>query len=149
LRKGSATSARISARGGTPYEAGLGFAVDLNKDDAFLGKDVLAEQQANGPAQRSRTLSCIVEGVDATSGPYLIHNEPIWREGHLVGHVTSGDWGFRLEAMVGLASLHQDDGVTKAWIDEGGFEVQIAGKMYPLRVQLAPYYDRTGAIMRS
>ncbi|GLT11454.1 sarcosine dehydrogenase [Sulfitobacter porphyrae] len=149
LEKGFRHFGHDIGEGGTPYEAGLGFAVDLNKNDAFLGKDVLAEQQANGPAQRSRTLSCIVEGVDATSGPYLIHNEPIWREGHLVGHVTSGDWGFRLEAMVGLASLHQDDGVTKAWIDEGGFEVQIAGKMYPLRVQLAPYYDRTGAIMRS
>lgn len=131
----------------TPYETGLGFAVALDKDE-FLGKSVLAAQKAKGAATPYRTVSCIVDGVTAREGPYLIHNEPIWREGSIVGHVTSGDWGFRLEAMVGLASLHRDEGVSKSWVDEGGFEVQIAGEMYPLRVQLAPFYDPKGEIMR-
>lgn len=132
----------------TPYETGLGFAVNLNKTDDFLGKDVLARQKAGGPATRYRTVSCRVEGVDAKSGPYLIHNEPVWKGGEIVGHVTSGDWGFRLEAMVGLASLHNEAGVSKAWIEEGGFDVQIAGRMYPLTVRLQPFYDPSGSIMR-
>lgn len=131
----------------TPYETGLGFAVDPGKPE-FLGKEALAAQKAAGPAQKDRMVSCMVEGVDAKAGPYLIHNEPIWRDGVIVGHVTSGDWGFRLAAMVGLASLHRDEGVSKAWIDEGGFKVQIAGGFYPLRVQLAPFYDPEGKIMR-
>ena len=62
--------------------------------------------------------------------------------------MTSGDWGFRIEAMIGLASLHCGDGVSQDWIDAGGFEVQIAGEMYPLKVQLAPFYDPRGEIMR-
>ncbi len=132
----------------TPYETGLGFAVSLDKQDDFLGKDILASQKAEGPATQHRTVSCLVDGVTAREGPYLIHNEPIWKSGEIVGHVTSGDWGFRLEAMVGLASLHRDAGVSRGWIDEGGFDVQIAGKMYPLKVQLAPYYDPKGQIMR-
>ena len=132
----------------TPCETGLGFAVSLDKQDDFLGKDILASQKANGPATQHRTVSCLIDGVTARDGPYLIHNEPIWKSGEIVGHVTSGDWGFRLEAMVGLASLHRDAGVSRGWIDEGGFDVQIAGKMYPLKVQLAPYYDPKGQIMR-
>ncbi len=132
----------------TPYETGLGFAVSLDKQGDFLGKDILASQKADGPATQHRTVSCLVDGVTAIDGPYLIHNEPIWKSGEIVGHVTSGDWGFRLEAMVGLASLHRDAGVSRGWIDEGGFDVQIAGKMYPLKVQLAPYYDPKGQIMR-
>lgn len=133
----------------TPYETGLGFAVDLNKAEAFLGKEPLAAQKAgHGAATRNRTVSIMVPGIDPKAGPYLIHNEPIWRDGEIVGHVTSGDWGFRLAAMVGLATVHRDAGVTKDWLGEGGFEVQIAGQMYPLTLQLAPFYDPKGLLMR-
>lgn len=131
----------------TPFETGLGFAVDLTKED-FLGKAALAAQRAGGAATRHRTVSCRVEGATAEDGPYLLHNEPIWKAGRIVGHATSGDWGFRLGAMVGLASLHRPEGVTKEWLDTGGFEVQIAGRRFPLHVQLAPYYDPKGEIMR-
>ncbi len=132
----------------TPYESGLGFAVDLEKPDDFLGKESLAEQKSGGPATRYRMVSMVVDDLEAETGPWLIHNEPIWKNGEIVGHVTSGDWGFRLDKMVGLASLHKDSGVSRTWIDEGGFEVQIAGEFYAARMQLAPLYDPTGEIMR-
>jgi 4-methylaminobutanoate oxidase (formaldehyde-forming) len=77
-----------------------------------------------------------------------LHNEPIWRGGGIVGHVTSGGWGWRLSAMVGLASLHNDAGVSKAWLEEGGFTAQIAGQHYPIKVQLQPFHDPEGRIMR-
>lgn len=132
----------------TPYESGLGFAVNLDKPDHFLGSKHLAEQKAAGPATQHRTVSLVVDDMNAQSGPWLIHNEPIWKNGEIVGHVTSGDWGFRLEKMVGLASIHKDEGVSKVWIDEGGFEVQVAGRLYAARLQLAPFYDPKGEIMR-
>ena len=86
--------------------------------------------------------------ASAEGGPYLIHNEPVSKGERLVGHVTSGGWGFRLGAMIGLASLHDEAGVTKDWIAEGGVEVQIAGRRYPLETQLLPFYDPGGSIMR-
>ena len=132
----------------TPYETGLGFAVAMGKAEPFLGREVLARQKAGGAATKHRTVSIRVEGVDAVNGPYLIHNEPVWHNGQIVGHVTSGDWGFRLGAMVGLASLHRDTGVEKAWLEAGGFTVQIAGEFFPVTVQLAPFYDPQGVIMR-
>ncbi len=132
----------------TPYETGLGFAVDFSKDD-FIGRARLAAQkEAEAPATKWRTACIKVPGLTAGEGPYLIHNEPVWKGGEIVGFVTSGDWGFRIEAMIGLASLQCGDGVSQDWIDAGGFEVQIAGEMYPLKVQLAPFYDPRGEIMR-
>lgn len=134
----------------TPYETGLGFAVKLDKEDDFLGKTRLAKQKAEeGPAYRHRMVSIKVPDLTAEEGPYLIHNEPVWKDGEIVGHVTSGDWGFRLEAMVGLATIEKEGGVSKAWIDEGGFKVQIAGEMYTIETQLGPFYDPKGEIMRS
>lgn len=131
----------------TPLETGLGFAVSLDKH-GFLGRQALADQKAGGAATRHRTVSITVPGLTAEEGPYLIHNEPIWKGGVIVGHVTSGDWGFRLKQMIGLASLENSEGVSKAWVDEGGFEVQIAGRLYPISAQLAPFYDPKGEIMR-
>ncbi len=132
----------------TPYETGLGFAVDLDGKEAFVGRKALAAQKAAGPATVHRTVSLMVEELVAETGPWLSHNEPVWKNGKIAGHVTSGDYGFRLDRMVGLASLQHPEGVTSEWIDEGGFKVQIAGKMYQAAVQLAPFYDPRGEMMR-
>lgn len=132
----------------TPFETGLGFAVKLDKPD-FVGREALGRQKTEqGAATRHRTVSLMLVSATAEDGPYLIHNEPVWKDGVLVGHVTSGGWGWRLDAMVGLASINRKDGVSKAWIDEGGFTVQIAGKHYPASVQLGPFYDPAGERMR-
>jgi 4-methylaminobutanoate oxidase (formaldehyde-forming) len=133
----------------TPIETGLGFAVKLAKE-GFVGREALARQKETyGAATPHRTVSVLVEGASAETGPYLIHNEPVFKDGALVGHVTSGGWGWRLNAMIGLASLNRENGVTKDWIDEGRFNVQVAGKLYPIRVQLGAFYDPAGALMRS
>lgn len=132
----------------TPFETGLGFAVDLDKPD-FLGRDALADQRARWKAATPhRTVVISVPDIAELDGPYLIHNEPIWKDGALVGHVTSGGWGHRLGAMIGLAALHRADGVKKDWVEGGGFQVQIAGRMFPARLQLAPLYDPAGQRMR-
>ena len=79
----------------TPFETGLGFAVDLSKPDGFLGADALRQQKEQGLPTSHRTVAIAVEGGDRVSGPFLTHNETIWHGGKLVGHVTSGAWGYR------------------------------------------------------
>ena len=133
----------------TPFEAGLGFAVDLSRPE-FLGRRALAAQwAAHGRATPYRLLAISVPGATERGGPYLIHNETVWKDGALVGHVTSGGWGYRLERMLGLAFLHREEGVQEDWIGAGGFEVQIAGERHTAELQLAPFYDPAGSRMRS
>lgn len=71
----------------------------------------------------------------------MSHDKTLWTEGELVGYVTSGGWGYRLKAIIGLATFHRDGGVDKTWIDSGGFSVQVAGQRFDALVQLAPLND--------
>ncbi|NMC14455.1 MAG: sarcosine dehydrogenase, partial [Chloroflexi bacterium] len=58
----------------TPYEAGLGFAVKLDKGD-FIGKDVLVKQKKEGLKQK---LACLV----LDDPRYVVlGKEPIWADG--------------------------------------------------------------------
>jgi 4-methylaminobutanoate oxidase (formaldehyde-forming) len=47
-----------------------------------------------------------------------------------------------------LGTLHQDGGVSRQWIADGGFEVQIAGSFHPVNLGLRGFYDPTGERMR-
>ncbi len=133
----------------TPFETGLGFAVDLSKPGGFLGADALRQQKEQGLPTPHRTVTIAVDGGDPVSGPFLTHNETIWHGGKLVGHVTSGAWGYRTGKSLGLASLTHPDGVSAGWLNEGGFSVRIAGRDHPATVQLKPFYDPTGERMRA
>ncbi|MEX0346977.1 MAG: FAD-dependent oxidoreductase [Rhizobiaceae bacterium] len=132
----------------TPFETGLGFAVDLGKGD-FVGRHALTAQREKWKAATPNRIATIcVPELTEKKGPYLIHNETIWKGGAIAGHITSGGWGFRLEKMIGLASLHHKEGVSKDWIEDGGFEVKIAGHLHHAKLQLAPFYDPRGERMR-
>ncbi|NKB54046.1 MAG: FAD-dependent oxidoreductase [Rhizobiaceae bacterium] len=149
LEKGFRHFGHDIAEEDTPYEAGLGFAVDISKEDAFLGQEVLAAQCADGPATRHRTVSLALREADRHSGPFLLGNEPILVAGEVVGHVTSGAWGFRVGRCVGLASLHLETGVSNTWLADTDFVVRIAGRDYEVDVQPKPFYDPTGERMRA
>jgi 4-methylaminobutanoate oxidase (formaldehyde-forming) len=132
----------------TPFEAGLGFAVKFDKPEDFLGREALARQMAEGPAFRQRMVAIAVDGATLEDGPFLLHNEPIRRDDTIVGHVTSGAWGFRIGKSLGLATLRNPEGVSKEWIAQGAFSVRVAGQDFPLAVQFAPFYDPAGERMR-
>lgn len=125
----------------TPYEAGLGFAVSLDKQGGFIGRDALLRQKAAGPLQK-RMVSLRLTETDHP--PLLFHHEPILLNGSIIGSVTSGAYGFRMGASLGLGYVHNKDGVTLNWLGSGTLEVEIAMKRYPVSVQFGPWYDPNG-----
>ena len=70
----------------TPLEAGLGFAIDWTKD--FLGKPALEAQRNAGASRRMVLMQ--VEGA-----PLILHDEPVWEAGRVIGLTTSGAKGAR------------------------------------------------------
>ena len=149
LEKGFRHFGHDIAEDDNPYEAGLGFAVDLNKP-GFLGKPALAAAwERFGTDTPDRTVMIAVPALNESDGPYLMHNETIWKDGNLVGYVTSGGWGYRVGRMIGIASLHREGGVQREWIEDGGFSVKIAGQRHDAELQLAPFYDPQGTRMRA
>jgi 4-methylaminobutanoate oxidase (formaldehyde-forming) len=131
----------------TPLEAGLSFAVALDKPGGFIGREALVAQRAAGPLE-TRLVNIRLVAANLETGPYLMRNEPLWHGQEIVGYVTSGAWGFRLDASLGLGSVRHAGGVTAAWLAEGGFEVEIAGVRHPVDLRLGGHYDPKGVRLR-
>jgi 4-methylaminobutanoate oxidase (formaldehyde-forming) len=127
----------------TPLESGLEFAVAWDKKGGFVGRDALLRQREGG-VQR-RLVAFALERDDRL----LYHNEPIWRDGELVGAITSGMFGHTLAAPLGLGYVARSGAsVSEEWIGAGRYEVEVAAERIPARVSLRPFYDPPGARVR-
>jgi glycine cleavage system aminomethyltransferase T/glycine/D-amino acid oxidase-like deaminating enzyme len=125
-----------------PYTSGLGFTVRLGKDAHFVGKDALAALVHEPHARR--LVSVKLEEPDAT----LWHGESLLRDGERVGHVTSGAYGFTLGAGIGLAWVHDGDGVDDGWLGDGSWTVEVRDRQVPATVHARAFYDPSGARAR-
>lgn len=117
----------------TPFEAGTDAFIGWNSD--FIGKDALLSLRDKQPNRR--IVSMLFD--DANAIP--IHDEPIWRNGKVVGQITSAAWSYRFNRAVALAMID-------APLDEladgnivGGFEVEIACVRFTARASLKPAKD--------
>jgi 4-methylaminobutanoate oxidase (formaldehyde-forming) len=119
-----------------PYEVGLGFAVSMKKPGGFLGKEALLEWKAAGPPTR-RLVQVLIEDPE----PMMFHAEIVHRSGIPVGDVRAASYGHTLGGAVGLAMIEADVPIDATYLEEGSWEVDIAGKMYPAQVSLRPMYD--------
>jgi 4-methylaminobutanoate oxidase (formaldehyde-forming) len=117
-------------------EVGLGFFVDLDKPEGFIGRDVVAAQKANGPPTR-RLVQILLTDPD----PLMFHAEVVRRDGVPVGYVRAASYGFTLGGAVGLAMIEAGEPVTQAYLDRGAWEVDIAGRCHPALASIKPLYD--------
>jgi 4-methylaminobutanoate oxidase (formaldehyde-forming) len=122
----------------TPIDAGLGFAVSYDKPGGFIGQQrLIVQRQAD--FQQKRLVQVRLDTDSVT--PLLYHEEPILRDGVIVGSITSGAYGHRILASLGMGYIHSKDGVDKSFLENGSFEVEIACERYPATVQLTPFFD--------
>lgn len=82
----------------TPYEAGIGWAVRLDKAD-FIGRAALLAQQEAGV---SRKLCCM--RIDQP-GAVLLGKEPILHDSTVVGYVTSANYGYSVGTLIAYGYL--------------------------------------------
>jgi heterotetrameric sarcosine oxidase gamma subunit len=126
----------------TPVEAGLGFAVAWDKPGGFIGREALLKQRQ--AAVQPKRFVCLALEDNSEQAPMIYHEEPIYRNGVIVGSTTSGAWGHRVNLSLGLGYVRNDAGVTKEWIEGGSWEVELAWKRYPAKVQFQSFYDPKG-----
>jgi glycine cleavage system aminomethyltransferase T/glycine/D-amino acid oxidase-like deaminating enzyme len=120
----------------TVLEAGLGFAVALDKPGGFIGRDAVLAQKARGPLRR-RLVQVLITDPD----PLMFHAEVVRRDARPAGYVRSASYGFTLGGAVGLAMIDADEPVTQAYLDAGEWTVQIGNVVYPAAASLRPMYD--------
>ena len=119
----------------TPLEAGLGFAVGFEKGSDFLGREALLRQRQAGLARRLAVFT-----VDDPE-PLLLGDEPIYRDGVLVGRTTSGAFGHTLGSSIGMGYVENGDGVDRRFIMSGSYEVEILAQRFSATPGLRPPYD--------
>jgi glycine cleavage system aminomethyltransferase T len=118
----------------TPVSAGLAFSVAWDKPTEFRGKAALVAARGD---KTDRLVSLVLQDPE----PLLYGSEPVHKDGVRVGHLQAGGYGFTVGAAVGLATVVNEDGVTPAWLEDGGFEVIVNGRAYPATLSLRPLYD--------
>ncbi len=117
-------------------EAGLGFAVALDKPGGFIGRDAVLAQKAKGPLRR-RLVQVLLNDPE----PLLFHAEIVSRNGVPAGYIRSASYGFTLGGAVGLAMIDADQPITQSYLDEGEWSVRIGNATYQARASLRPLYD--------
>ena len=112
-----------------PYEAGLGFAVKLDKND-FIGKEALEKAKACGV---ERKLCCLVL---EDFGVATLGNESVKSNGEVVSRVMSGGQGYSVGESIAYAYL-------PVRLSEAGTElsVEVFGKEVPAEVISGPLWD--------
>ena len=107
----------------TILEAGLERFAALDKGE-FIGREALIRQRAEGVPREFVTIE--VSDIDDADP---IGNEPLWREGAMIGRATSGAYGHFTEKPLALGYVETGCG------DIGTeLEIEVLGKRYPARV---------------
>lgn len=125
----------------TPLEAGLAFTIAWDKPGGFLGRETLLRQREQGIRRR------LVQFVLEDDVPLLYHGEPIRRDGHLVGTITSAMFGHTVGRSIGLGYVTSDQ-VTADWVLSGDYDIEVAGDRIPAEPFLRPVYDPENARVR-
>lgn len=127
-----------------PLEAGLGFCVAWDKPGGFIGLEALKDAKGTGPLTRR-----MVQFELDDPSKLLYHEEPIWRDGEIVGSITSGMYGHRVDASLGMGYVNNPDGVTADWLAQSKFEIEVAWEKVPARASLAGFYDPKNTRIKS
>jgi 4-methylaminobutanoate oxidase (formaldehyde-forming) len=118
----------------TPFEAGLGYCVKLEKAN-FIGRNALLRQKELG-LKRKRVIFTLKDPESL-----LYHEEPIYRNGELACGNTHGAYAHFLGCAIGMGYLKNPEGITDDWILNGAYEIEVEGRRIPAQVHLKAPYD--------
>ena len=122
-------------------EAGLGFAVKTDKPN-FIGRAAVLTKRQAGLETR------LVQFKLTDPEPMVYHNEPILRDGEIVGYLSSGAYGHHLGAAIGLGYV-PCKGETPAQVLASRYEIDVAGVKVRAEASLRPMYDPTSQRMKA
>ncbi|RWR15105.1 glycine cleavage system aminomethyltransferase GcvT [Siminovitchia fortis] len=114
----------------TPLEAGIGFAVKLNKEADFIGKEALKRQKEQGVERRIAGVEMIDRGIPRNGYRVFSGDKEI-------GYVTSGTQSPTLKKNIGLVLIGAD------YNEEGNeVEIEVRKKRLKAKIIQTPFYKR-------
>jgi aminomethyltransferase len=122
---GQELSATIS-----PLEAGIGFAVKVDKEVPFIGQEVLKKQKEEGTPRKIVGLEMIEKGIPRTGYEVFVNDEK-------VGEVTTGTQSPTLKKNIGLAIIDSEHAIL-----DNEVEVQVRKRRLKAKIVATPFYKR-------
>ena len=117
-------------RSTSPYDAGLGRVVKLDKAGGFVGREALARIAERGPSRR-------LVGLEVTGRGIARHGYPVSHDGTRTGVVTSGTQSPTLGRPIAMAYVNPGDGEPGTIVDVEIRDQPVAARVVPL-----PFYRR-------
>ena len=125
-----------------PYDAGLDFALKLNKKEDFIGKEFLI----NNKNIRKKKLLMFVLNDTTPGNPLLLHDEPIYYKGKIVGETTSGNYSFIYNKNLAYGYI---DAKLDFDVSNSVFEIEVAKKKYKASVLNKALHDPDNNFIRN
>ena len=126
-----------------PFEAGLGFAVKLNREYDFIGKKSLIEAKTN---QKKQFAMFTLDQADPGS-PLLLHDEPIYYEGKIIGETTSGNFSFNYNKNMAFGYIESN--IDKEVAKDNFFEIEVEKIKYKANLEINPLHDPKNSLIKS
>ncbi len=102
----------------------------------------MLDQKAAGFSKRLAVFT--LQGSDEL----LYHEEPIWRDGIRVGHISSGAYGHTVGAAIGLGYIKFEGSFDRETLLASQYEIEVAGHKIPATMSLSPLYDPKNTAIR-
>ncbi len=116
-------------------EAGLGFAVKTDKKQ-FIGREAVLRKRDEGLSRR------LLQFRLMDPEPLLFHNEPILRDGAIVGLLSSGNYGHALQSAVGMGFVPcRELGETRDTMLASEYAIEVSGRIVLAEATFSPFYD--------
>ena len=120
----------------TPFEAGLGFCVKLDKKD-FIGREALLKAKANG--LRRKLCPVTFDGTEHI----LYGGEAVYANNEVVGRIRSAGYGHTIRKAIGYTYLPMELAKAGAQVF-----VDVLGEQVPALVSPDPLFDPEGTRLR-
>jgi len=122
------------------YEAGLDFAISFKKNTNFIGKDFLDKIKS----QKVKKKLVILSLKESKPGfPLLLHDEPIYSEGRIVGSTTSGNYSFNYQKNIAFGYIDPE-----VQLNDKSIEIEVEKKRYKAIIEHKPLHDPDNTIIK-
>ena len=123
------------------YEAGLNFAISYKKNVDFIGKNVLLKKRDAKPKKKLIVLSL---KKSKPGFPLLLHDEPIYFNGKIIGRTTSANYSFNYKKSIAFGYVETQQDLKKYKI-----EIEVEKEKYEALVEDRPIHDPNNKILKS
>jgi len=126
------------------YEAGLKFAVSFKKNIDFVGKKAIEKIKSE---KIKKKMIMLTLKKSKPGSPLLLHDEPIYCDGKIVGRTTSGNYSFNYEKNMSFGYLNLVSPIEE--LAKKTFFIEVEKKQHEAILQTRPLHDPENKITKS